>query len=194
MLPLCIPRPAQPILYRPFSTILLAVQAGLSRSSSSTPTHELLCSTNAGSSYLLPITPHPSMPSMAYQSYNNASQLHHTPSSASMYNASPASSSRDQYAVGRTASMASNSSTYPQTRERASYRESIAPPPCPAGVDPKLWQWFHIVDVDGSGSITPHELQQALINGDHSKFDKDTIAMLFGMFDVDRNGTIGFNE
>ncbi|KAK9899451.1 EF-hand [Cystobasidium minutum MCA 4210] len=134
------------------------------------------------------------MPSMAYQSYNNASQLHHTPSSASMYNASPASSSRDQYAVGRTASMASNSSTYPQTRERASYRESIAPPPCPAGVDPKLWQWFHIVDVDGSGSITPHELQQALINGDHSKFDKDTIAMLFGMFDVDRNGTIGFNE
>lgn len=57
-----------------------------------------------------------------------------------------------------------------------------------------MWTWFHIVDTDGSGSITPHELQQALINGDHSKFDKDTIAMLFGMFDIDRNGMIGFNE
>lgn len=86
------------------------------------------------------------------------------------------------------------SSTYPQTRQRNYNQEQIAPPPCPRGVDPKLWEWFHIVDVDGSGAITPHELQQALINGDHSKFDKDTIAMLFGMFDVDRNGTIGFNE
>lgn len=111
-----------------------------------------------------------------------------------MYNASPASSSRD-HPVGRTASMASSSSTYPQTRQpRGGQREQIAPPPCPAGVDAKLWQWFHIVDVDGSGAITPHELQQALINGDQSKFDKDTIAMLFGMFDVDSNGMIGFDE
>lgn len=57
-----------------------------------------------------------------------------------------------------------------------------------------MWQWFTTVDADGSGSITPFELQQALINGDHTKFDKDTIAMLFGMFDDDRNGTIGFGE
>lgn len=126
---------------------------------------------------------------MAYQSYEGGAGLQYAPSSASMYNANPASSSK------RTASIASSSSTYPQTRQpRGGYNEQIAPPPCPAGVDPKLWQWFHIVDVDGSGTITPHELQQALINGDQSKFDKDTIAMLFGMFDVDRNGVIGFKE
>lgn len=132
---------------------------------------------------------------MAYQSYSGGPQLHHTPSSASMYNSSPASSSRD-HNVGRTASMACNSSAHPLSRSspRQQLREQVAPPPCPAGVDAKLWTWFHIVDTDGSGSITPHELQQALINGDHSKFDKDTIAMLFGMFDVDRNGMIGFNE
>ncbi|KZT69007.1 EF-hand [Daedalea quercina L-15889] len=67
----------------------------------------------------------------------------------------------------------------------------VAPPP---GADPQLWQWFSAVNATHSGGITVHELQNALVNGDWSKFDLDTVKMLMNMFDVDRSGTIGFNE
>lgn len=42
--------------------------------------------------------------------------------------------------------------------------------------------------------ISANELQAALVNGDWSRFDIDTVKMLMNMFDVDRSGTIGFNE
>ncbi|GJE90860.1 EF-hand domain-containing protein [Phanerochaete sordida] len=58
----------------------------------------------------------------------------------------------------------------------------------------RLWQWFCQVDTDRSGEISVNELHAALINGDWSRFDIDTVKMLMGMFDVDRSGTIGFNE
>ncbi|KII88693.1 hypothetical protein PLICRDRAFT_176247 [Plicaturopsis crispa FD-325 SS-3] len=71
----------------------------------------------------------------------------------------------------------------------------------PAGADPQLWQWFSAVDVDRSGAISLHELQSALVNGNWTKFDLDTIkasrffpTMLMNIFDTDRSGTIGFNE
>ncbi|KAH9934809.1 uncharacterized protein B0H18DRAFT_869195, partial [Fomitopsis serialis] len=64
----------------------------------------------------------------------------------------------------------------------------------PAGADPQLWQWFSAVNTTHSGAIVVHELQNALVNGDWSKFDLDTVKMLMTMFDVDRSGTIGFNE
>lgn len=38
------------------------------------------------------------------------------------------------------------------------------------------------------------ELQKALVNGDWSPFDLDTVRMLMAIFDTDRSGTIGFNE
>jgi len=66
-----------------------------------------------------------------------------------------------------------------------------APPP---GADPVLWGWFTSVDVDGSNSITADELRKALVNGDWSLFDQDTIKMLMGLFDTDHSGTINFNE
>ncbi|KAH9053921.1 hypothetical protein EDB87DRAFT_1648679 [Lactarius vividus] len=66
-----------------------------------------------------------------------------------------------------------------------------APPP---GADPQLWSWFSAVDVDRSGHISAAELQRALINGDWSPFDLDTVKLLMSIFDTDRSGTIGFNE
>ncbi|KAK1224291.1 Small subunit processome complex component [Marasmius sp. AFHP31] len=50
------------------------------------------------------------------------------------------------------------------------------------------------VDVDNSGAITADELQKALINGDWTPFDLDTVKLLMSIFDVDRSGTIGFHE
>jgi Ca2+-binding EF-hand superfamily protein len=70
------------------------------------------------------------------------------------------------------------------------------PPPAgpPPGSDPQLWNWFVSVDTDRSGAISVTELQKALINGDWSPFDLDTVKLLMSIFDTDRSGTIGFNE
>ncbi|KIY43629.1 EF-hand, partial [Fistulina hepatica ATCC 64428] len=64
----------------------------------------------------------------------------------------------------------------------------------PAGADPSLWRWFSSVDADKSGAISPTELQSALVNGNMSHFDMDTIKMLMTTFDVDKSGTIDFQE
>lgn len=69
-----------------------------------------------------------------------------------------------------------------------------APTGPPAGADPQLWSWFSTVDTDRSGHISVHELQKALINGDWTPFDLDTVKLLMSIFDTDRSGTIGFNE
>ncbi|KAF9222437.1 EF-hand [Gyrodon lividus] len=72
---------------------------------------------------------------------------------------------------------------------------AAAPPRGPPhGGDPQLWAWFVAVDHDGSGAITAVELERALINGDWTAFDLDTVKLLMSLFDRDRNGTIGFNE
>ncbi|KAF4598849.1 hypothetical protein EYR38_007259 [Pleurotus pulmonarius] len=70
------------------------------------------------------------------------------------------------------------------------------PPPQgpPPGADPQLWQWFSTVDTDRSGHISAQELERALINGDWTPFDLDTVKLLMSIFDTDRSGTIGFNE
>ncbi|KAJ7433659.1 hypothetical protein FB451DRAFT_1313541 [Mycena latifolia] len=64
----------------------------------------------------------------------------------------------------------------------------------PPGADPQLWSWFTSVDTDRSGAITAVELERALINGDWTPFDLDTVKLLMTIFDTDRSGTIGFNE
>jgi len=66
--------------------------------------------------------------------------------------------------------------------------------PPPPGADPQLWNWFSAVDTDRSGAITAIELERALINGDWTPFDLDTVKLLMTIFDTDRSGTIGFNE
>lgn len=71
------------------------------------------------------------------------------------------------------------------------FNASTGPPP---GADPQLWQWFIAVDRDHSGQINPQELSQALVNGDWTPFDLDTVKMLMSVFDVDRSGHISFDE
>ncbi|TFK50885.1 EF-hand [Heliocybe sulcata] len=68
---------------------------------------------------------------------------------------------------------------------------AAGPPP---GADPQLWNWFAAVDSDRSGQVSAYELEKALINGDWTPFDLDTVKMLMSIFDTDRSGTIGFNE
>lgn len=74
------------------------------------------------------------------------------------------------------------------------FSRGMAPGGPPPGADPQLWSWFAAVDTDRSGAITAVELERALINGDWTPFDLDTVKLLMSMFDVDRSGTIGFNE
>jgi peflin len=79
----------------------------------------------------------------------------------------------------------------PPTSGPGGYGAPRVPPP---GADPQLWNWFVAVDTDNSGSINATELERALINGDWTPFDLDTVKMLMSIFDTDRSGTIGFNE
>ncbi|OMH79649.1 Programmed cell death protein 6 [Zancudomyces culisetae] len=58
----------------------------------------------------------------------------------------------------------------------------------------QLHYWFSAVDTNGNGSLDAGELQRALINGDWSPFDMETIRMMISMFDSDMNGTIDFKE
>ncbi|KAF7293130.1 EF-hand [Mycena kentingensis (nom. inval.)] len=67
-------------------------------------------------------------------------------------------------------------------------------PPPPPGADIQLWGWFCDVDSDKSGHISAQELDRALVNGDWTRFDLDTVKLLMSIFDTDRSGTIGFNE
>ncbi|KAJ1962538.1 hypothetical protein GGI12_002591 [Dipsacomyces acuminosporus] len=58
----------------------------------------------------------------------------------------------------------------------------------------QLQYWFRAVDTDGSGQLDASELQQALINGDWSRFSIDTVRLMISMFDRDHSGTISFDE
>ncbi|QRV98366.1 calcium binding protein [Ceratobasidium sp. AG-Ba] len=82
---------------------------------------------------------------------------------------------------------------YGQSRGAGGFQGNTPQGP-PPGADPQLWAWFSSVDSDRSGSISAPELQQALVNGDWTPFDLDTVKMLMSIFDTDRSGTIGFNE
>ncbi|KAJ7184260.1 hypothetical protein C8R46DRAFT_455452 [Mycena filopes] len=83
---------------------------------------------------------------------------------------------------------------YANSGSRHGHHQSYqAPPPQQAG-DPQLYQYFSAVDQDRSGSISVTELQSALVNGNWTHFDLDTVKMLMGIFDQDRSGTIDFKE
>lgn len=60
--------------------------------------------------------------------------------------------------------------------------------------DPVIYQWFTAVDTDKSGKITAQELQQALVNGNWTKFSEEACRMMIAMFDRDGNGTIDVIE
>ncbi|KAL1879146.1 hypothetical protein VTK73DRAFT_7265 [Phialemonium thermophilum] len=76
---------------------------------------------------------------------------------------------------------------------------SSRPPPTPSPVetsvaDPTLLPLFRAVDKDGTGQLSEKELSAALVNGDWTAFDPQTVRMMIRMFDSDRSGTIGFDE
>jgi len=62
------------------------------------------------------------------------------------------------------------------------------------GANHELAAWFQAVDQDRSGRITAHELQQALANGNWSRFSLEACQTLITLFDMDNSGTIDFNE
>ncbi|XP_006458254.1 hypothetical protein AGABI2DRAFT_134046 [Agaricus bisporus var. bisporus H97] len=82
----------------------------------------------------------------------------------------------------------------PHARHHTIHYGAQRPLQPPAGADPQLWNWFSTVDVDRSGSISVQELQSALLNGNWTRFDLDTVKMLMAIFDTDRSGTIDFSE
>ncbi|KAI0404366.1 EF-hand [Xylaria palmicola] len=84
----------------------------------------------------------------------------------------------------------------PSTHNRppASNRPPPSPVPQDGGVDPGLLPLFRAVDKDGTGQLSERELSAALVNGDWTAFDPQTVRMMIRMFDSDRSGTIGFDE
>jgi peflin len=46
----------------------------------------------------------------------------------------------------------------------------------------------------GSGQLTEKQLGAALVNGDWSSFDPNTVRLMISMFETDGSGTIGFEE
>ena len=53
----------------------------------------------------------------------------------------------------------------------------------PGVPDQQLYGWFKAVDTDGSGQLSADELQRALINGDWSPFNIETVRLMVNMFD-----------
>merc|ERR1711892_1149677 len=66
-------------------------------------------------------------------------------------------------------------------------RRPAPPPPNMPGAD-KLKMFFDRVDSNKSGTITPKELQVALVNGNQTEFNMLTINMMINMFDHDKTG------
>ncbi|KAK4226918.1 putative programmed cell death protein 6 [Podospora fimiseda] len=81
-----------------------------------------------------------------------------------------------------------------QTRPPASSRPPPSPAPRDGAADPTLLPLFRAVDKDGTGQLSEKELSAALVNGDWTAFDPQTVRMMIRMFDSDRSGTIGFEE
>ncbi|KAI1488506.1 hypothetical protein F5X96DRAFT_645203 [Biscogniauxia mediterranea] len=84
----------------------------------------------------------------------------------------------------------------PTTHNRppAASRPPPSPGPPDSNSDPTLLPLFRAVDKDGTGQLSERELSAALVNGDWTAFDPQTVRMMIRMFDSDRSGTIGFQE
>lgn len=50
------------------------------------------------------------------------------------------------------------------------------------------------MDKSNTGQLTERELGKALVNGDFTSFDAHTVKMMIRMFDVDKSGSINFEE
>ncbi|EQL01436.1 hypothetical protein G6O67_006971 [Ophiocordyceps sinensis] len=80
---------------------------------------------------------------------------------------------------------------------RPQHHSRLPPSPVPdsnPGSDSTLLPLFRAVDKDRGGQLSERELSAALVNGDWTAFDIQTVRMMIRMFDSDRNGTINFDE
>jgi len=69
-----------------------------------------------------------------------------------------------------------------------------APPPPNMPGDTQLRGYFERVDANKSGTITPAELQKALVNGNGTEFNMVTINSMISLFDKDKSGEICYTE
>ncbi|KAG0037250.1 Programmed cell death protein 6 [Podila clonocystis] len=75
------------------------------------------------------------------------------------------------------------------------HQQAPAQQPAPAMTpEASLRYWFDAVDTDRSGQLSTEELQRALINGDWSPFNIETVRLMMNMFDTDNSGLINFAE
>ncbi|KAF8940659.1 hypothetical protein EDD21DRAFT_380847 [Dissophora ornata] len=75
------------------------------------------------------------------------------------------------------------------------YQSSAPQQPAPAATpEANLRYWFDSVDSDRSGQLSTEELQRALVNGDWSPFNIETVRLMMNMFDTDNSGLITFAE
>ncbi|KAK1764610.1 EF-hand [Phialemonium atrogriseum] len=81
-----------------------------------------------------------------------------------------------------------------QNRQPVVSRPPPSPGPLDSVADPTLLPLFRAVDKEGTGQLSEKELSAALVNGDWTAFDQQTVRMMIRMFDSDRSGTIGFDE
>ncbi|KAL1843157.1 hypothetical protein VTJ49DRAFT_2907 [Mycothermus thermophilus] len=88
----------------------------------------------------------------------------------------------------------SGSRPAPRPGQLADSRPPPSPAPRDSSADPTLLPLFRAVDKDGTGQLSERELSAALVNGDWTAFDPQTVRMMIRMFDSDRSGTIGFEE
>ncbi|KAG0202843.1 Programmed cell death protein 6 [Mortierella sp. GBA30] len=71
---------------------------------------------------------------------------------------------------------------------------AVQQPAPPLTPEANLRYWFDAVDSDRSGHLSTEELQRALVNGDWSPFNIETVRLMMNMFDTDNSGLISFAE
>ncbi|KMU80226.1 peflin [Coccidioides immitis RMSCC 3703] len=68
-------------------------------------------------------------------------------------------------------------------------------PGVPASDNPQdLFPLFRAANASNTGSLSEHELGSALVNGDYTSFDPQTVKMMIRMFDRDGNCRVTFDE
>ncbi|TQV97314.1 EF-hand domain pair domain-containing protein [Cordyceps javanica] len=167
-----------------------------------------------------PLPQHPQLQQQNYhQQQNYRPQQHHRPQQQPTpqqhYNQNPPPPLKDQYSRpqdqhGRPSPTNSHAQNLRQTSNHGHsppvQASSHRPPPFSPGrpsptsipplspAPPDLVAMFHKVDIDGTGALTEKELSAALVNGDYTPFDIETVRMMIRMFDADRSGSISFDE
>ncbi|KAI8357773.1 hypothetical protein B0O80DRAFT_522116 [Mortierella sp. GBAus27b] len=84
--------------------------------------------------------------------------------------------------------------SYGYQQQQTGYNQYAPPPAPPQTPEASLRTWFDSVDADRSGQLSTEELQRALVNGDWSPFNIETVRLMMNMFDTDNSGLIAFQE